>query len=170
MTESTSDVDPAVVIDKCAFTPTVLHVEPGTKVAWTNKDIFDHTVSGANGSWGNETALAQGDVVAYRFDDPGTYPYYCAFHPGMTGSVVVGDGKGAGAGGSAAGPFDPVVVSAFEPAEPEAEVPTAPASDDEGGLSSLAIVGLCALMLAGGYGLRSLRVRTPVEKPQTEGI
>ena len=32
------------------------------------------------------------------FEEPGTYDYFCAFHPGMFGQVVVGDGGGGGEG------------------------------------------------------------------------
>jgi hypothetical protein len=30
------------------------------------------------------------------FEEPGTYEYFCAFHPGMFGQVVVGGGGGEG--------------------------------------------------------------------------
>ena len=33
------------------------------------------------------------------FEEPGTYDYFCAFHPGMFGQVVVGDSSGGGGGG-----------------------------------------------------------------------
>ena len=33
------------------------------------------------------------------FDEAGTYPFACSYHPGMTGAIVVGDGKGVAGGG-----------------------------------------------------------------------
>jgi hypothetical protein len=49
-------------------------------------------VTGANGSFGDYSALAEGMSVNHRFAEPGTYPYFCALHPNMAGAVVVGDG------------------------------------------------------------------------------
>lgn len=75
------------------FTPTVLHVEPGTTVTWTNTTTETHDVAGATLEWGNYNELKNGDSTQFRFDAPGTYPYYCFLHPGMTGAIVVGDGR-----------------------------------------------------------------------------
>jgi plastocyanin len=30
------------------------------------------------------------EQFSYRFDERGTYPYYCSLHPKMTGQIVVG--------------------------------------------------------------------------------
>lgn len=87
------------LVDSC-FTPTILRVGPGDTVTWTSDDPEDHTVTGANGSFGGGTSLRRGDSVAYRFDAEGVYPYFCYFHPGMVGAVVVGDGVGSVAAGS----------------------------------------------------------------------
>ena len=89
--------DTAAHIGECAFQPTVTYIEPGESVTWTNKDVFDHTVTGAANSWGNESPLSQGDKVSYAFKKEGVYPYYCAYHPSMVGAVVVGDASNAAA-------------------------------------------------------------------------
>ena len=34
--------------------------------------------------------LDQGDRYSQTFDEPGTYEYFCEFHPNMKGTVVVG--------------------------------------------------------------------------------
>jgi plastocyanin len=81
-------------IEDCAFKPSVTYIEPGDKVTWRNDDIFGHTVTGANGSWGDETNLNKGDTVSFTFEEEGVFPYYCAYHPSMVGAVVVGDGRG----------------------------------------------------------------------------
>ena len=81
-----------VPIAGLCFKPTVVHVARGETVTWTNKDPVDHTVTGVNGSFGTYAPLAQGMTAKQRFDDPGTYPYFCVLHPGMAGAVVVGYG------------------------------------------------------------------------------
>lgn len=81
----------STVITKCAFRPTVLYVDAGTEVTWSNKDIFDHTVTGANYTWGSEAIMTRGDTISQRFESDGVYPYFCMLHPGMVGVVIVGD-------------------------------------------------------------------------------
>jgi plastocyanin len=34
-------------------------------------------------------ALDTDGSFSYTFDKPGTYPYFCAIHPHMTGTVIV---------------------------------------------------------------------------------
>jgi plastocyanin len=74
------------------FTPTVIRIQPGQSVTWTNRDGMEHTVTGAAGQWGDYKSLLADDSVMYRFRNSGVYPYFCAYHPGMVGAVVVGDG------------------------------------------------------------------------------
>ena len=71
------------------FTPTVLHVEPGTEVTFVNRDPLAHIALGVG--WGEWKELGTGDAITHRFDETGTFPYTCNLHPGMSGVVVVGD-------------------------------------------------------------------------------
>lgn len=71
------------------FFPTVLFVNEGATVTWTNRDAVEHSVTGLGARWGDES-LQQGDSVSVDFSKPGVYPYTCYFHPGMVGAVVVG--------------------------------------------------------------------------------
>ena len=71
------------------FTPTVLHVEPGTEVEFVNRDSLPHVVVGVG--WGDWTKLGTGDTTSHRFDHAGAYPYTCNLHAGMNGVVIVGD-------------------------------------------------------------------------------
>jgi hypothetical protein len=64
-----------------------------------------------------------GDAYTATFDEAGIYPFACSYHPGMTGAIVVGDGKGAGNGlavSSTPPELDPVPAAT---AEPRSEVP-----------------------------------------------
>jgi plastocyanin len=84
------------MIDAC-FTATVTTVDPGTDVTFVNADLGTiHNVAG-NG-WGHFEDMSKGDSFTARFDGAGIYPFACQYHPGMTGAIVVGDGKGAGSG------------------------------------------------------------------------
>lgn len=94
---STSDALGAVVnIENFEFHPDPLTVDAGTTVTFVNGDEINHSVtSGSRGGLGDDFAegvmVANGDEVELRFDEPGTYEYFCRFHPGdgMSGQVVV---------------------------------------------------------------------------------
>lgn len=76
------------IADFC-FTQTIVHVSPGQSVTWTNRDEVEHTVTGVGSEWGDYQPRRRGDTVRSRFDIAGVYPYFCVFHPGMVGAVVV---------------------------------------------------------------------------------
>ena len=81
--------------DLC-FTPTVVRIQPGQSVTWTNRDEgVPHTVTGAAFRWGSTDELGYGQSVTLQFRNSGVYPYACLVHPGMVGAVVVGDGTSA---------------------------------------------------------------------------
>ena len=88
--------DAAVAIEVFQYRPDSLVVASGTRVVWTNGDDIEHTVTAgtpemADGSF--SAALAgRGASVARVFDDPGTYPYFCARHAFMKARVVVRPG------------------------------------------------------------------------------
>jgi len=73
-----------------AFTPARIQVATGATVTWTNEDIVPHTVRGEIGSEMASHLLGKGDKFSYTFPVSGTYSYYCAPHPWMTGEVIVG--------------------------------------------------------------------------------
>ena len=96
--------DAVEMLDYC-FTSTVLYVERGTDVTWTNRDDTGHNIVGVGGTWGNpDLTLNTGDTASYRFDEDGVFPYACWIHPGMIGAIVVGDGVGKDLAGVVAGP------------------------------------------------------------------
>ncbi|MCK9487112.1 MAG: plastocyanin/azurin family copper-binding protein [Dehalococcoidia bacterium] len=81
----------AVDMELICFGPTVLYVEPGATVTWTNRDPVDHAVTGAAMAFGSYDLVAPGGTVSATFNDPGVFPYFCFLHPSMVGAVVVGD-------------------------------------------------------------------------------
>ncbi len=79
--------DYAVVIDKMAFgaMPAELHV--GDTITWKNDDIFRHTATASDGSF--DVDLPVGAAVTMSLASAGEWSFVCAFHPGMTGILVV---------------------------------------------------------------------------------
>ena len=77
-----------VKIDNFAFTPGAINVKRGTEVTWINRDDIPHTVDSTQGKF-KSAALDTDQKFAFRFTEPGEYPYYCRMHPKMTGSIIV---------------------------------------------------------------------------------
>jgi len=75
-----------------AFEPEEVTVTAGTTVTWINEDAVQHTVTA--GTRGDPTGMfdetvAGGGSFSFTFEEPGTYEYFCGFHPGMSGVVIV---------------------------------------------------------------------------------
>lgn len=77
-----------VAIDNFSYTPPTVTVRPGARVTWVNHDDVPHTVTAGDKSF-TSAALETDEKFSRVFTQPGTYPYYCAVHPHMTGQVVV---------------------------------------------------------------------------------
>ena len=77
-----------VAIADFAFDPETVTVGAGTKLTWTNEDEAPHTATADVGSFDTGT-LKRDDTGAVALDQPGTYTYYCRFHPFMKGTVEV---------------------------------------------------------------------------------
>ena len=76
-----------------AFSPDPLDIAVGTKVTWTNKDSFAHTVTATGDASAADAAfdskkLDSGNSYTYTFAKAGTFTYRCAIHNSMTGTVV----------------------------------------------------------------------------------
>lgn len=78
----------AVTIQNMAFTPNNVTVKVGQTVSWSNQDAVAHTVT-SNTSAFESGNLARGKTYSFTFTKTGTFPYYCAIHPSMTGQVTV---------------------------------------------------------------------------------
>ena len=76
------------------YDPEVIDVEVGTTVVWDNVDNTVHTVTSGvppaetDGVFDSETMVA-GDKFEFTFTEPGSYDYFCVFHPWMVGTVNV---------------------------------------------------------------------------------
>ena len=67
--------------------PTGLSITAGQAIAWTNGDSANHTVTLDDGSC--NTPVGSGATVVVTYTVPGTYPFHCAIHSNMTGSLEV---------------------------------------------------------------------------------
>jgi plastocyanin len=83
------DTAPTVVstIDR-SFQPASVEVAAGDTVTWSNDDTEGHTVTAIDGAF-NSGVMTVGVEFSMSFDTPGTFDYFCAIHPEMTGTVVV---------------------------------------------------------------------------------
>ena len=77
-----------IVIQNFAFEPSTLTVKVGEKVTWVNRDDEPHTATATDKRFASKT-LDTGDQFSTEFKAPGTYKYYCALHPKMTGQIIV---------------------------------------------------------------------------------
>lgn len=82
----------AVSIGDFAFQPDTIEVAAGATVTWTNEDGVPHTVTaGTPDAVGDafDEPVDAGETAEVTLDEAGTYDYFCAIHPTMTGQIVV---------------------------------------------------------------------------------
>ena len=88
MKETSASIPNQVVIENFSFVPATLTVKSGTKVIWVNRDDVPHTATDIDKRF-NSSTLDTDDQFSFEFSRPGTYDYYCALHPKMTGKIIV---------------------------------------------------------------------------------
>ena len=93
LSNTTGDGGPAepgtVAIEGFAFTPGATTIDRGASVTWTNLDGTAHTVTQNGDALLDSPDLIAGETYEVTFDEPGTYEYFCKFHPAMRASVTV---------------------------------------------------------------------------------
>ena len=77
----------ASIVD-LTFQPATIEVDAGASVTWTNEDSVPHTVTARTADF-DSGVMQEGDSFSLVFDEPGTFDYFCAIHPSMTGRVTV---------------------------------------------------------------------------------
>ncbi len=124
------------------YLPYTLEIHVGDTVSWSNDDSAAHTVSSGDPTEGMDGIFDSGLFMAgstfeYKFDQTGTYPYFCMVHPWMLGEVTVKKIDEMMVHEIAVGepnpsaPVEPEVVTPVEPevpevVEPEVVVPAEP--------------------------------------------
>ncbi len=79
------------------YLPQDLTVRPGATAVWRNLGSDTHTVTsgktplegGAPDEIFDSQLMFAGEEYSYRFDEEGSFRYYCGIHPWMTGQVIV---------------------------------------------------------------------------------
>jgi plastocyanin len=77
-----------VQIVEFTYQPDPVVVQVGGKVIWQNEDTAPHTATADDGSFDTGNLL-RGKIKSETFKEAGTFPYYCAVHPTMHGTVEV---------------------------------------------------------------------------------
>ena len=144
------------------FSPATITIDVGGTVTWANTGQEDHTATGSGFDTG---VVAPGASASHTFTTAGAFPYVCALHADMNGTVSVLAGTGTDPGGDPGpgeappgtdptGETDPTAVPGSEAAaglEPGAAGTSSrlPASGaPQGALVALGIGLICCGLLA----------------------
>jgi plastocyanin len=165
MTGAVHTDGPASVVrmDICSFEPTVARVAVGADVRFLNTSTLEHVVLGSGQSWGAGDTMQPGASRVERFGEAGVFPYSCPLHPGMVGTIVVGDANtppstmGAAVGRGDAPPAEaPAAEARSETAAGPATGLHPLAAVGLGGATGLAVLGLAALVVRRRPGSASI--------------
>jgi plastocyanin len=72
----------SIAIGGLAYSTPRASVRVGDTVEWINKDIVDHNVTEKKSATWN-VSIAPGKSAKVVMKKPGSYTYYCRFHPNM---------------------------------------------------------------------------------------
>lgn len=75
-----------VTIKNMKFSPATIEIEKGDIVEWKNDDITPHTATSATF---DSASIAPDASWRHSFNDAGSFPYVCTFHPDMKAVVIV---------------------------------------------------------------------------------
>jgi plastocyanin len=72
-----------------AFSPANVTIVNGQSVCWHNTGTLEHSVTSNDNTSFNAASLTGGQTFVHVFALPGSFPYHCRFHAGMTGVITV---------------------------------------------------------------------------------
>jgi plastocyanin len=76
-----------IMIEDMKFGRIPAGVRVGDAIQWINRDMFRHTASARDGSFAVD--LPPGKTGTSVMKHAGRIAFYCKYHPGMTGNLVV---------------------------------------------------------------------------------
>ncbi len=79
--------DYTIVIDKMKFGPLPATLHPGDTITWRNNDIFRHSATARDKSF--DIDLPSKASVRMEITKPAKVDFFCKFHPGMKGTLVI---------------------------------------------------------------------------------
>jgi len=88
-TTSSASGREAVTIADFTYEPAQLTVPAGTTVEFTNEDSTPHTATSKESGAFETGSIDKGQTAKVTLEKPGTYAYFCAFHPFMKGTITV---------------------------------------------------------------------------------
>jgi glucose/arabinose dehydrogenase/plastocyanin len=78
-----------------SYAPNPIIINSGETITWYNADTVSHTVTSGSDSDPDEGQLFDSDAIlskqafTLKFDNKGTFDYYCIYHPSMVGEIIV---------------------------------------------------------------------------------
>ncbi len=75
-----------VTIDNLDFLPAGIQAKTGDTITWNNKDIVAHTATVRGGF---DVMIPAKQSASLVMKKPGSFDYYCRFHPNMKGRIAV---------------------------------------------------------------------------------
>ena len=79
-----------------SYDPNPIKIKIGDIITWVNADIISHTVTSGkdydrliSGKLFSSGGLTTNSVYQLKFAVPGTFDYFCLFHPDMKGQIIV---------------------------------------------------------------------------------
>lgn len=78
----------AIAIKDFKYGPADVTIKAGTAVVFNNDDAVGHTATADDGSW-DSGMIDPGKTWSHAFPAKGDYPYHCAPHPFMKGTIHV---------------------------------------------------------------------------------
>ena len=78
-----------------SYSPNPITINSGETITWYNADTISHTATSGSDSDLDEGQLFDSDAIlskqafTLKFDNKGTFDYYCVYHPSMVGEIIV---------------------------------------------------------------------------------
>lgn len=79
--------DYTITLDKMKFGPVPAVLHAGDTIIWQNNDIFRHSATARDKSF--DVDLPAKTEVRMNVGAAGTVDFFCKFHPGMKGTLVI---------------------------------------------------------------------------------
>ena len=72
-----------------SFDPSMLTINKGDTIVWTNNDSVPHQVVGDSLKTLDGPVMSKGQTYSFTFNTAGNFSYHCAIHPMMKGNIIV---------------------------------------------------------------------------------
>ncbi len=82
------------IVNTGFYIPLNLEITKGTNVVWINDDTVGHTIQSQDDEGNviglfNSAILKTGDKFEFKFNEEGSYNYFCTIHPWRVGVITV---------------------------------------------------------------------------------